>query len=128
MSDSLKFILIIFAGSGIGGVARYGMQSSIYKLYPFTFPLGTLLVNILGCFCIGIFAALGDKGNLLSQEWRLALVTGFCGGFTTFSTFAFENMNLLRTGNYLYFGLYTLASILLGLAAVFFGAFIIRSL
>lgn len=128
MADNLKFILIIFAGSGIGGVSRYFMQSWIYKLYPFTFPLGTMVVNILGCFCIGIFAALGDKGNLLNQEWKFLLITGFCGGFTTFSTFAFENMNLLRTGNYLYFSLYTLASIVLGLAAVFAGAFIIRAL
>src|SRR5436190_11427261 len=111
MGDNLKFILIIFAGSGIGGVARYGMQSFVYKIYPFTFPLGTLTVNILGCFCIGVFVALGERGNLLNQEWRFALITGFCGGFTTFSTFAFENMNLLRSGNYLYFGLYTASSI-----------------
>lgn len=128
MPDNIKLILIIFAGSGLGGVVRYGMQSWVYKLYPFTFPLGTFVVNILGCFCIGIFAALSDKGNLLSPEWRLALITGFCGGFTTFSTFSFENMNLLRTGNYLFFGLYTVASLAFGLIAVFFGAFVVRSL
>src|SRR5690242_14264820 len=119
MNNSLKIILIVFAGSGIGGVARYGMQTWIFKLYPFTFPLGTFIVNIGGCLLIGLFYALSEKGNLLSPDWRLALTTGFCGGFTTFSTFAYENMNLLRTGDYIYFSLYALGSIIAGILAVY---------
>jgi len=127
MGNSLKTILIVFAGSGLGGVARYGMQTWIFRIYPFTFPLGTFVVNILGCFLIGLFYALSEKGNLLTPEWRLALTTGFCGGFTTFSTFAYENMSLLRTGDYLFFGLYILASVVLGIAAVYLGIFVLRS-
>ena len=128
MNHSFKLILIVFAGSGIGGVIRYGMQSWIFKLYPFTFPLGTFIVNMIGCLLIGTFYALSEKGNLLTPEWRLALTTGFCGGFTTFSTFAYENMNLLRTGDYLYFALYAIGSVILGIAAVYVGIITIKYL
>ena len=128
MNSTLKTILIIFAGSGIGGVARYGMQTWVFRIYPFTFPLGTFIVNITGCFLIGLFYALSEKGNLLSPEWRLALTTGLCGGFTTFSTFAYENMSLLRTGDYLYFGLYVAGSVIFGITAVYGGIFTIRYL
>ena len=128
MSNSFKLFLIVFAGSGIGGVARYSMQSWIFKLYPFTFPIGTFIVNMIGCLLIGIFYALSEKGNLLTPEWRMALTTGFCGGFTTFSTFSYENMNLLRTGDYLYFVLYALGSVILGTAAVYLGIITIKYL
>lgn len=121
MNSSIKTLMIIFAGSGIGGVARYSMQSWFSRIYAFSFPFGTFTVNLIGCLLIGLFYALSEKGNLLTPEWRIALTTGFCGGFTTFSTFAYENMNLLRTGDYLYFGLYTAGSLVLGIAAVFLG-------
>ena len=128
MSSLLKTVLIVFSGSGIGGVARYGIQTWVFRIYPFTFPLGTFIVNTIGCFLIGLFYALGEKGDLLSPEWRLALTTGLCGGFTTFSTFAYENMNLLRTGDYLYFSLYTAGSVVLGIAAVYAGILTIKYL
>lgn len=126
MNDSLKSVLIVFAGSGAGGAARYGMHKWMARLLPSVFPFGTFTVNIIGCFVIGLFYALSEKGNLLSPDWRLALTTGLCGGFTTFSAFSYENMNLLKTGNYWYFVLYTTASVVLGIAAVFGGIFITR--
>jgi len=128
MNSSIKIILIVFTGSGIGGVARYGMQTWIFRMYPFNFPLGTFIVNIIGCLLIGLFYALSEKGNLLTPEWRLALTTGLCGGFTTFSTFAYENMNLLRTGDYVYFAIYITASVILGIGAVYLGIITIKYL
>jgi CrcB protein len=122
----MKTVLIVFLGSGIGGVTRYVVQNVAAGSSPFIFPVGTFTVNIAGCFLIGLFYALGERGNLLSPEWRMALTTGFCGGFTTFSTFAFENMNLLRSGDYIYFVLYIFLSILLGIAGVFLGIALVK--
>lgn len=122
----MKTALIVFLGSGIGGAARYIVQSRVAASGLFVFPFATFIVNITGCFLIGLFYALGEKGNVLSPEWRIALTTGFCGGYTTFSTFAFENMNLLRTGDYVYFTLYIVLSILLGIAGVFLGIALVK--
>lgn len=117
----MKTVFIIFAGSGLGGVLRYLVQKAFVDMGYTAFPAGTFVVNILGCFLIGFFGALAEKNNLLTAEWRLALTTGFCGGFTTFSTFANENMALLRNGDYFYFGLYIILSVVLGIAAVIVG-------
>lgn len=123
----MKIVLIIAVGGALGRVACYGAQTFIYKIYPFVFPTGTFVVNVLGCLLIGIFYGLSEKGNLLTPEWRLFLTTGFCGGFTTFSTFAYENANLIRSSDFLYAGLYILGSVALGIAAVFLGILLIRS-
>jgi CrcB protein len=117
----MKIAFIIFTSSGLGGVARYLVQKVFIDLGYTSFPAGTFVVNILGCFLIGLFNALAEKNSLLSPEWRLALTTGFCGGFTTFSTFANENMNLLHNGDYFYFILYILLSVVLGIGAVILG-------
>lgn len=124
----MKAILAIALGSAIGGICRYFSQLYLARWYPGSFPLGTFVVNILGCFLIGIFYALGEKGNLLTPEMRLFLTTGFCGGFTTFSTFAYENVNLLRTGDFVYAGLYLSGSIVLGIAGVYLGILLIKLL
>jgi CrcB protein len=124
----MKTLLIIALGGAIGSISRYATQSFAYKLYPSVFPVGTFLVNITGCLLIGIFYALSEKGNLLSPDWRLFLTTGFCGGFTTFSSFAYENVNLLRNADFLYFGLYILGSVVLGIAGVYAGVWIVKSL
>ncbi|MBS1731602.1 MAG: fluoride efflux transporter CrcB [Bacteroidetes bacterium] len=126
--NSLKLVFIVFLSSGIGGVSRYGIQSWMTKPQNSVFPLSTFIINIVGCLLIGTFFALSQKENLLSPEWRLALVTGFCGGFTTFSTFAFENLAFLRSGDYGIFILYTIASIILGILAVFAGSLLVVSL
>lgn len=124
----MKTALIIALGGAIGSLARYGAQTYIYRLYPFVFPLGTFLVNISGCLVIGLVYGLSEKGNLLTPEWRLFLTTGFCGGFTTFSTFAYENATLLRGSDFLYLGLNILGSVIIGIAAVFLGIFIVKAL
>jgi len=122
----MKTAFIIALGGAIGSISRYGAQVSIYRLYPSVFPAGTFLVNLTGCLLIGIFYGLSEKGNLLTPEWRLFLTTGFCGGFTTFSTFAYENVDLIRSSDFLYAGLYIAGSIVLGIAAVFLGILLIR--
>lgn len=122
----MKTALIIALGGAIGSISRYGAQVFIYRIYPSVFPAGTFLVNLMGCLLIGIFYGLSEKGNLLTPEWRLFLTTGFCGGFTTFSTFAYENVDLIRSSDFLYTGLYIAGSVVLGIAAVFLGILLIR--
>ena len=121
-------ILLVGLGGGIGSILRYLSQKWVNESYEHNFPLATFLVNVFGCLLIGILYALGEKGNILSPQSRLLLVTGFCGGFTTFSTFAFENMNLLRIGDNFYFALYAVGSVVLGIAAVYVGSVLIKLL
>jgi len=120
-----NFILIAIGGA-LGSVSRWGCQRWIYQLHPHPFPFGTFAVNIVGSFLIGLFYAVSEKGNLMNSEWRLFLTTGFCGGFTTFSTFSFETLSLLKDGNYAYAILYVVLSVILGIAGVFAGMFIIK--
>jgi len=124
----IKNVLLVGLGGGIGSIARYLCQKWFNENYPHPFPWGTFLVNLSGCFLIGVFYAAAEKSAALSPQTRLLLITGFCGGFTTFSTFAFENMNLLRTGDILYFSVYTIASVALGIAGVFAGIAIMKLL
>ncbi|MDP9230256.1 MAG: fluoride efflux transporter CrcB [Bacteroidota bacterium] len=122
----IKNLLFVALGGGLGSMIRYTCQKWIYEIYPHTFPLGTFMVNLSGCFLIGIFYAIAEKSSVLTPEWRLLLTTGLCGGFTTFSAFAFENLTLLRSGDISYFLLYTGASVILGIAAVFAGIAFIK--
>jgi CrcB protein len=122
----LKILLIIGTGSFLGGVSRFLTSRYIQNNFISAFPYGTFVVNILGCFLIGLIYGLSEKGNIISAEWRMFLTVGFCGGFTTFSTFANENISLLRDGDFFYFALYTGLSVFLGLMAVYFGNLIIK--
>jgi CrcB protein len=121
-----RILLIIGTGGFLGSIARYLSQQYFQKYFPSSFPYGTMWVNIAGCFFIGIIYALAEKGNILTPEWRLFLATGFCGGFTTFSTFAFENISLLRDGEYFYAAVYTGISVFAGIIAAFIGAFLMK--
>lgn len=114
-------ILLIGFGGFIGGIARYLTASFFTRLFPSAFPYGTLIVNIVGCLAIGIIYGLSERAGWLTLEWRIFLATGICGGYTTFSSFTYENVILLQQNNYLVFGLYTLASLAFGLLAVFLG-------
>ena len=123
----MKQAFLVFLGGGIGSCLRYLISKSLNPLLT-NFFLGTFLVNVIGCLLIGIILGYAIKDSLLSQNNVLLLATGFCGGFTTFSAFAFENHNLLKLGDYLNFSLYTLGSIILSILAVFLGIWISRAI
>lgn len=110
----LKDILLIGAGGFAGSILRHLTSISVARLLPGVFPWGTLAVNIIGCFIMGLVIGSVQRESGL----RLMLATGLCGGFTTFSAFASENLDLLHAGNHLLFIAYTLSSILLGILAL----------
>ncbi len=124
--NTLKILLIIGSGGCIGTIARYLLSKWITEISGPTFPMGTLVVNLLGSLLIGLFYGLSERGSLLSTEWRLFLTVGLCGGFTTFSTFATENLLLLRDNELFYFALYAGLSLFLSLVAVFLGVSITK--
>ncbi|MGQ8338678.1 fluoride efflux transporter CrcB [Sunxiuqinia sp. A32] len=122
----LKTIFIVGTGGFLGSVARYLTQVLVEKYLHSTFPWGTFAANIAGCFIIGLAFAMSERGNLLSPEWRIFLTVGFCGGFTTFSSFAYNNLNMLAENNYLQlFGNIGL-SLFFGILAVYLGVISIR--
>ena len=96
----LKTLLFIGMGSFTGGVLRYLISRYVQNFLTPSFPLGTLLVNILGCFAIGLFYGLFERGNLMNPNLKMFLTVGFCGGFTTFSTFMNENFQLIKDDNF----------------------------
>ena len=114
----IKNILLIGLGGGIGSMCRYTVSLLLVNK---SFPVATLLINISGSFIIGLVAAYALKNEWFAANWKLFLATGICGGFTTFSAFTLENMQLLQQGKYLWALLYIAASIVLGLMATFFG-------
>lgn len=123
----MKAVFIIAAGSGAGGVARYGLQMLIYWLYPSRIPFGTFAVNLIGCFLIGLFFSMAERSGTINQEVRLLLITGFCGGFTTFSTFSVDSLALLRTGEVIHFILYTAGSVIAGISMTYLGMHLIKT-
>lgn len=124
----LRTLLIIGAGSFIGGIARFLLTRLVQSNVQSVFPWGTLAVNVAGCLFIGILYGLFERGNLMDQQLRLFLTIGFCGGFTTFSTFANENFLMLSGQHYLQFSAYAVMSLALGLAAVYLGHLIVRAI
>ena len=116
-------LLLIALGSALGGMARYGMSQAISLSFGDTFPWGTLLVNILGSFIIGVFAALSgpDSRFLIAPEIRQFVMIGLCGGFTTFSSFSLQTFSLLQDNEWLFASLNIILSVMLCLMLTWVG-------
>lgn len=116
----MKQVLLVFIGGGVGSALRYLISKWLNNL-PTTLPFGTLMVNAIGSLLIGVILGYAIKSSTFSENYALLLATGFCGGFTTFSAFSYENHFFLKSGDYVSFFSYTLGSVFLALVAVFVG-------
>lgn len=117
----IKATIIAGAGGFVGTCMRFLSEKFGAAVYGGAFPLGTFIANILGCLLIGIFYGWASNRAWFNKKWNLFLITGFCGGFTTFSSFSHDQLKLLREGKYLTWGLYLVLTVVLGLAAVYAG-------
>jgi fluoride exporter len=117
----IKNFLIVGLGGGAGSMLRYAVQKIFQQQHAGVFPTGTLLVNIAGCFLIGVLWSLFSRSLTVSEEMKLLLMTGVCGGFTTFSAFTLEGIGLLKENKPALFIIYLTASVVGGLLATFIG-------
>ncbi len=122
----INHVLLVGLGGGLGSMARYLCQRWLTALYPSHFPWGTFVVNISGCLLIGMLWGISFKSFAANENWKLFLMAGICGGFTTFSAFTLEGIGLLKENKTGIFLLYITASVLLGLLATFAGMKIVR--
>lgn len=122
----LRTVMLVGAGGFIGSVMRYLLQYYVEKGLASTFPWGTLIANVVGSFIIGMVFALAEKGNLMNAEWRIFLAVGICGGFTTFSSFAYNNFTMIKEQALGSLLLNVGASLFLGILAVYLGIILIR--
>lgn len=111
--------IVISVGAAIGGAFRYGLASFIQKRVESFFPYGTLIVNILGSFALGFIMYYLDEKEILSPQMRLFLTVGLCGGFTTFSTFSYETLNLMRNSQFLLASANVLGNVFICLIAIY---------
>jgi fluoride exporter len=123
-----RSIFLVGIGGFVGSVLRYLVSLAFAAWSTSPFPYATFIVNVAGCFMIGVLFALSERGDILSPEWRIFLTTGFCGGFTTFSTFSYESLRLLQDGELLYLFINVVLSVVLGLAATYLGIILMRSI
>ena len=118
----MRSMLVVALGGAVGSVARLKLSGWVlHRTVDWRFPLGTLLVNVVGCLVIGLLAGYAAKEDLLSPDARLFLFTGLLGGFTTFSAFGLETFSLMRRGELLVAGGYVAGSVLAGLLALWIG-------
>lgn len=123
----MKSFILVFIGGGLGSGLRY-LISNIMSQYSKVLPYGTFTVNIVGCLLMGIILGYAQKENALNSSQTLLLITGFCGGFTTFSAFANENLELIKNGEIFNFSVYTIGSFLIGVLAVFIGLYLTKNI
>lgn len=123
----MKSLFLVFIGGGFGSVLRFLIGKWLNNSES-GFPYGTFFANILGSLFIGFILGYAAKSDSLNQNQTLLLATGFCGGFTTFSTFAYENHLFLKSGDFTSFALYTIVSFTIGFLAVFGGIYLIKFL
>ena len=121
----MKHVILVFIGGGFGSVLRY-LIGRFLNNSENGIPYGTFAANILGSLFIGVILGYAAKNEAFSQNTTLLLATGFCGGFTTFSTFAYENHVFLKSGDFTSFALYTIASFVIGFLAVFGGMYLVK--
>ena len=119
--------IVLGIGTLAGGYSRYGLDGAVHQLLGSKFPYGTLVINLIGCFFIGILDALSEK-FLLTTAARVMLMTGFCGAFTTFSTFILETFHLVRGGEFLRASANVSISFVVGFILFYLGTLIVRSL
>jgi fluoride exporter len=124
--DMIKTLLLIGSGGFLGSISRFLASRFLQNNFPSAFPFGTFFVNVSGCLLIGLIYGFSERSALLTPGWKMFLAVGFCGGFTTFSTFANENLALLRDGDFFQFFLYTGLSVFLGIAATFLGVLVTK--
>ncbi len=125
----IAFLNLIYVGVGgfLGSIGRYLLAGAVYRMFPnLNFPIGTTVVNILGCFLIGFITGLVEVRNLLNPEMRIFILIGLLGGFTTFSTFGFEVFALLRDGAFVSAIANVLVQVIVGISAVWLGFNVIR--
>ena len=111
--------ILVCIGAAAVGAARYWTSNIVYKFLPTSMPYGTLAVNVIGSFIIGFVMFYLDRNELISPQMRILLTTGFCGGLTTFSTFSFETINLIRDSEFLLAGTNVILNVALSFTAVF---------
>ena len=114
-------MILVFLGSGLGGALRYSVMDKVQRLAGATFPLGTLVVNLVGCFLIGFLGAALTGRILIREEYRIALIVGVLGGFTTFSAFGMETFAFLNNGQFARATANVLLSVVIGVSAVWIG-------
>jgi CrcB protein len=119
--------LFVIIGGGLGALLRYVTTLLCARFFGAGFPFGTILVNIVGCFLIGVAMALAERGTVLTPALRLFFVTGFLGGFTTFSTYAWESVQALRSASFATAAIHILVSNIAGIGLVFAGFWSVRS-